>query len=123
MTGSRKVDLEEARPSPGAICPKCKRLIRPAEVRRVELERSRCPACGERFVPGLLTRTIDYVESTPEEFSRFHVREGQAAGVYLTETAHPPGYKIPTHAHQMASFYLLLAGSLNEQFGRENVER
>src|SRR5271169_5475347 len=72
----------------------------------------------------LLTRTIDCEETlTQEDFSRFHVREGEVAGLYLTETAHPPGYRIPRHAHQMASLYLLLAGSLTEQFGREDVER
>ena len=72
----------------------------------------------------LLTRTIDYEDPpTPQDFSRFHLRDAEMAGLYLTETAHPAGYRIPRHSHEMASFYLLLAGSLTEQFGRENVER
>ena len=72
----------------------------------------------------LLTRTVDY-EATPapEDFSRFHVRDGEVAGLFLTETEHPAGYRIPRHAHEMASLYLVLAGSLTEQFGRENAER
>jgi len=72
----------------------------------------------------LLTRTIDYEETeTQEDFSRFHVRNGEVAGLHLTETAHPAGFRIPRHAHEMESFYFLLAGSLTEQFGGENVER
>jgi len=71
----------------------------------------------------LLARTIDHEESTERDFSRFHVREAEVAGLYLTETVHPPGYRIPRHSHQMASLYLVLAGSLTEQFGREDVER
>ncbi len=72
----------------------------------------------------LPTRTVDH-EATPaqEDFSRFHVRDGELAKLYLTETSHPAGFRIPRHSHEMASFYLLLAGSLMEQFGRENVER
>lgn len=72
----------------------------------------------------LLTRTVDH-EATPlqEDFSRFHVRDAELAGFYFTETAHPAAYRIPRHAHEMASFYLLLAGSLTEQFGRQDVER
>lgn len=124
MTSSRKINLDEkVWKSFDAVCPQCKKLIPPAEVRRIDFERIRCPACGERFVPGLLTRTIDYEELTPEDFSRFHVGEGEVAGLYWTETVHPAGYRIPSHAHHMASLYLLLAGSLTEQFGRENVER
>jgi AraC family transcriptional regulator len=72
----------------------------------------------------LLTRTIDYEETpTQEDFSRFHVRSGGVAGSYFTETRHPPGYRIPRHAHEMTSLYLVLRGSLTEQFDRENVER
>ncbi len=72
----------------------------------------------------LLTRTIDYEEPpTPEDFSRFHVRSGGVAGTYFTETRHPAGYRIPRHAHEMTSLYLVLQGSLTEQFGREDVER
>lgn len=121
MASSFQVDPE--RGPVGVACPRCKRLVSPAEVRPIDFERIQCPRCGERFVPGLLTRTIDCEKPTPEDFSRFHVREGEVAGLYWTETAHPPGYRIPSHAHRMASLYLLLAGSLTEKFGRENVER
>jgi AraC family transcriptional regulator len=66
---------------------------------------------------------MDCEETAQEDFSRFHIREGAIGGFYLTETGHPAGYRIPKHAHQMASLYFLLAGSLTEQFQRENVER
>jgi AraC family transcriptional regulator len=88
-----------------------------------ELRANRLPEWGREPVPGLLARTDDHEYQGPDDFSRFHVREGAIAGLYLTETAHPAGYRIPKHSHQMASFYLLLAGSLSEQFGREDVER
>lgn len=66
---------------------------------------------------------MDREETPQEDFSRFHVREGEIGAFYLTETGHPAGYRIPKHSHQMASLYFLLAGSLTEQFHRENVTR
>ena len=39
------------RASLDAVCPKCGRLIPPAEVRRIDFERIECPVCREQFVP------------------------------------------------------------------------
>src|ERR1700685_240892 len=99
------------------------KLVPTGEVWQRDFRSMRRHACGEQFVRGLLTRTIDYEELAQEDFSRFHVREAAVAGLYLTETVHPSGYRIPKHAHEVESLYLLLAGSLTEQFGHENVER
>ena len=41
-------------------CPKCGRVIPPAEVRRVDFERIECPVCGERFVPRLSASIAPY---------------------------------------------------------------
>jgi hypothetical protein len=52
MTRSRKINLEKVRASLDALCPKCGKLIPPAEMRRIDFERMERLACGERFVPG-----------------------------------------------------------------------
>jgi hypothetical protein len=51
MASSRKINLEKVRASLDAVCPKCEKIIPPAEVRRIDFERIECPVCGERFVP------------------------------------------------------------------------
>jgi ribosomal protein S27AE len=51
MPRSRKINLEKVLASLDAVCPKCGKLISPAEVRRIDFERIECPACGERFMP------------------------------------------------------------------------
>jgi ribosomal protein S27AE len=51
MPRSRKINLEKVRASLDAVCPKCGKLVPPAEVRRIDFERNECPVCGERFVP------------------------------------------------------------------------
>jgi len=51
MASSRKINLEKVRASLDAACPKCGKLIPPAEVRRIDFERIECPVCGEQFVP------------------------------------------------------------------------
>jgi ribosomal protein S27AE len=53
MARARKINLEKVRASLDSVCPKCGRVIPPAEVRRVDFERIECPACGARFVPCL----------------------------------------------------------------------
>jgi AraC family transcriptional regulator len=78
---------------------------------------------SEQLERGLLARTTDYEEQSREDFSRFHLREGAVAGVYLTETLHPAAYRIPKHSHDVASLYFLVAGGLNEQFGGEYIDR
>jgi predicted RNA-binding Zn-ribbon protein involved in translation (DUF1610 family) len=35
----------------GMVCTKCGHHIPPAEIRRIDFETVRCPACGEKFVP------------------------------------------------------------------------
>jgi AraC family transcriptional regulator len=82
-----------------------------------------CRTCRRHFIPGLLARTVDREETQPEDFSRFHVREAAIGAFYLTETGHPPGYRIPKHSHEMASLYFLIAGSLTEKVRREDVDR
>jgi len=47
---SRKINLEKVLASLDAKCPKCGRIIRPAEVRHVDFEHIEGPACGEQFV-------------------------------------------------------------------------
>jgi ribosomal protein S27AE len=49
MPKSRKVDLEKVLASLNTICPKCEKVITPAEMQRVDFERMKCPACGELF--------------------------------------------------------------------------
>jgi DNA-directed RNA polymerase subunit RPC12/RpoP len=52
MPRSRKINLEKVQASLDAACPKCGRMIPPADVRRIDFDRIECPMCGERFVPG-----------------------------------------------------------------------
>jgi predicted RNA-binding Zn-ribbon protein involved in translation (DUF1610 family) len=51
MPRARKINLEKVRASLDAVCPKCGKVIPPAEVRRIDFERIECPVCGERFAP------------------------------------------------------------------------
>jgi AraC-like DNA-binding protein len=72
----------------------------------------------------ILTRTIFRGRpSALPDLGRFHLRTRDTAGLYFTETNHPPGYEIPAHVHRMVSLYLLLSGGVTEQFGRERAER
>jgi hypothetical protein len=52
MPRSRKINLEKVWASLDAVCPKCKKVIPPAEVRPIDFERIECPVCGQRFAPG-----------------------------------------------------------------------
>jgi len=122
MANVGESDSQLKKPSP-ELCPKCRNLTSAQKMHLSVFGSTPCPICGEQIVPGLLARTTDYEDQGNEDFSRFHVREGSVAGFYLTETQHPAGYRIPRHSHQVPSLYLLLAGSLMEQFGRENAER
>jgi len=45
---------------------------------------------------------------------QYHVREERIAGLIATETCHPPRFRIPRHAHDLHSFYVLLDGTLTE---------
>lgn len=55
---------------------------------------------------------------------QYHLSEQEIAGVFGTETRHPPGFKIPRHAHDLASFYVVLEGGLTEilEHGRRDRE-
>lgn len=60
-----------------------------------------------------------YGTSSPAPLSQYHLSEQQIAGLFATETCHPPGFQVPLHAHNLASFYLVLEGSLTEVCGSE----
>jgi hypothetical protein len=47
MPRSRKINLAKVRASLDAVCPKCGKVIPPAEVRRIDFERIEC-RCAER---------------------------------------------------------------------------
>jgi ribosomal protein L37AE/L43A len=49
---ARKINLAKVQASLDAVCPKCEKKISPAEMKRIDFERMKCPACGERFAPG-----------------------------------------------------------------------
>lgn len=51
MPRSSKIDMAKVMAALDKVCPKCGRTITPAEVRRIDFDRMKCPACGEVFVP------------------------------------------------------------------------
>lgn len=53
---------------------------------------------------------------------QYHVREQEIAGLHGTETRHPPLFNIPSHAHDLHSFYFVLDGTLTEFSGRARRE-
>lgn len=58
-----------------------------------------------------------YYDADPEParaLPGYHVRQRAAAGLILTETRHPPRFHIPSHAHDLHSFYFVLSGALTE---------
>lgn len=59
-----------------------------------------------------------YGNAEPQTLSQYHLSKQQIAGLLATETCHPPGFKVPRHAHELTSFYLVLEGSLTESCGR-----
>ena len=44
-----KIHLQEILASLTVTCPRCGRVIQPAQIRRVNSEEMLCPQCGERF--------------------------------------------------------------------------
>lgn len=50
---------------------------------------------------------------------QYHLSEQEIAGLWGTETSHPPLFKIPKHSHDHASFYIMLEGSLTEFYDRD----
>jgi AraC family transcriptional regulator len=53
-----------------------------------------------------------------QSLRQYHLSELEIAGLWGTETRHPPLFNIPRHAHDLASFYLVLEGSLTEFYDR-----
>ena len=51
MPRARKINREKVLASLDAVCPRCGKVITPAEVRRIDFERIECPVCAERFAP------------------------------------------------------------------------
>ena len=45
---------------------------------------------------------------------RYHLSEQESVGLHATETRHPPRFDIPSHAHDLHSFYFVLEGGLSE---------
>jgi len=52
MVSRKKINLEKVLASLDTMCPKCGKVITPAEVQRVDFERMKCPACGVLFTQG-----------------------------------------------------------------------
>jgi len=50
MPRKQKIDLEKVRACLNTACPKCGHAIAPADVKRIDFTRVKCPACGEVFV-------------------------------------------------------------------------
>jgi predicted RNA-binding Zn-ribbon protein involved in translation (DUF1610 family) len=49
MVSRKKINLAKVMASLDTICPKCGKVITPAEMQRGDFERMKCPACGELF--------------------------------------------------------------------------
>jgi predicted RNA-binding Zn-ribbon protein involved in translation (DUF1610 family) len=52
MVSRKRINLEKVQASLDVICPKCGKVITPAEMQRIDFERMKCPACGELFSQG-----------------------------------------------------------------------
>jgi AraC family transcriptional regulator len=52
----------------------------------------------------------------------YHLRQQEIAGLIATETSHPAGFTIPSHAHDLHSFYFVLSGTLTEYADRSRQE-
>jgi predicted RNA-binding Zn-ribbon protein involved in translation (DUF1610 family) len=50
MRRNKKIDLQKVLASFDIVCPKCRHVITPSEVRRIDFEQMQCPACGEVFM-------------------------------------------------------------------------
>jgi len=49
MPRKQKINLSEVMKALDTVCPKCGRVITPAQVQRVGFETQKCPRCGEVF--------------------------------------------------------------------------
>jgi AraC family transcriptional regulator len=59
---------------------------------------------------------------TRQEVSDLQLNEYQVAGLYLKESAYPPGFSVPKHSHIHPSFYLAVRGTSTEILGRKRFE-
>ena len=50
------------------------------------------------------------------------LRTRDVAGFQLSEIAYRPGYKVPSHSHELAQFCLVREGSFSEVYGRKTRE-
>jgi AraC family transcriptional regulator len=53
-----------------------------------------------------------------KEIASVHAMEREVGSFFLTECNYPPDLKVPSHAHENMSFYLVLAGSIGEKHGQ-----
>jgi hypothetical protein len=49
MPKKQKINLEKVLAPMNTLCPKCGRVIQPAEIRRVSFDEIECPERGARF--------------------------------------------------------------------------
>jgi ribosomal protein S27AE len=56
----KKIDLKKVLACLDAVCPNCQRVIPPAEIRRLDFDRMKCPACGEAFVPSRTAKLAEH---------------------------------------------------------------
>jgi AraC family transcriptional regulator len=59
---------------------------------------------------------------TSQEVSDLQVNEREVAGLYLKESAYPPGFRVPKHSHVHPSFYLAVRGTSTEILGSNRWE-
>ena len=67
-------------------------------------------------------RTKIFGDAAPLDFAKYHLWGREFAGCRLTATAHPARFAIPRHAHECASFFLVVRGSFTEQTGTTSWE-
>jgi AraC family transcriptional regulator len=66
----------------------------------------------------LRARYYDADPAGARALRKYHVREREVAGLIATETRHPGHFRIPSHSHELHSFYVVLDGTLTE-FSRD----
>jgi AraC family transcriptional regulator len=62
----------------------------------------------------LRARYYDADPASARALRGYHLTERETAGLLATETYHPPRFTIPSHSHDLPSFYLVLEGALTE---------
>lgn len=62
----------------------------------------------------LRARYYDADPARARSLGQYHLREREVAGLIATETRHPRHFRIPSHSHELHSFYVVLDGALTE---------